>query len=300
MAEHPSSNTLCAIITTYRPSVALVQCVQSIQRQVNEIVIIDDGDSQANVAKLHAWFGGMEALTILHQPKNFGIAAALNRGVEHARPRGYQWLLTLDEDSIPQGDMVSRLCCHLVQLQSLGRVGCLGMGWQREEGRVADARLPRWREKRGIITSGSLFSLAAYDAVGGFREEFFIDCVDYDFCLRLRTRGYRIIQILEYGFQHSLGVGKQHRLLGFTIDTYRHDPQRLYYLVRNSIVLALEYICADPLYTCAVGYGLAGKVLEIVLWKTERRQRFKALICGVADGLRHRMGRRILNDHESK
>ena len=299
MAQLPSSSTLCAIITTYRPRAALIQCVQSIRQQVGAIIIIDDGDSPENVVKLHAWFEGIEAMIILHQPNNLGIAAALNRGVEQARKLGYQWLLTLDDDSIPQGDMVGRLCWHLEQLQSQGRIGCLGMGWHREAP-LKDSRLPRWREKRGIITSGSLFSLAAYDAVGGFREEFFIDCVDYDFCLRLRSRGYRIIQILECGFQHSLGLSKQHRLLGFTIDTYTHDPQRLYYWFRNATVLALEYIGADPLYTCAVGKGLAGKILAIMLWETQRRQRFKAVFSGVVDGLKHRMGKQKLNDHESK
>ena len=300
MAKPPNSNTICAIITTFRPDENLTRCVESVRRQVRRIVLIDDGDSQANVAKLHDWYETIEEVTILHQPKNLGIAAALNRGVEQARKQGYEWLLTLDDDSIPHGDMVGRLCWHLEQLQTQGRIGCLGMGWDREGVRVADARLPRWCEKRGIITSGSLFSLEAYDAVGGFREEFFIDCVDYDFCLRLRAQGYRIIQILECGFQHSLGVSKQHRLLGFTIDTYSHDPQRLYYLCRNSTVLALEYLFADPLYTCAVAKGLAEKILAIALWETERRQRLKALLLGVGDGLRHRLGKQTLNDHESK
>lgn len=300
MAELPNSNTLCAVITTYRPGAALMQCVHSIRPQVSRIIIVDDGDSQDNVAKLHTWFEGNEAITILHQPKNLGIAAALNRGVEQARKHGHKWLLLLDDDTIPNSDMVSRLCWHLSQLQSQERIGCLGMSWHREKVSAANDCLPIWREKRGIITSGSLFPLAAYDAVGGFSEEFFIDCVDYDFCLRLRKHGYRIIKILECGFQHSLGVSKQHRLLGFTIDTYSHDPQRLYYLFRNSVVLALEYVCADPLYTCAVVKGLAGKILEQMLWETQRKRRFKALFSGICDGLRHRLGKRILNGHESQ
>lgn len=300
MAQLPNSNTLCAIITTYRPGAALIQCVHSIRPQVGRIIIVDDGDSQDNVVKLHAWFEGIEAMTILHQPNNLGIAAALNRGVEQARKYGHKWLLSLDDDSIPNSDMVSRLCWHLAQLQSQGRIGCLGMGWHREEAPLEASRLPRWREKRGIITSGSLFSLAAFEVVGGFREEFFIDCVDYDFCLRLRARGYRVIQILEHGFQHSLGVSKQHRLLGLTIYTYSHDPQRLYYLFRNSVVLALEHVCADPLYSCAVIKGLAGKLLEQMLWEPQKKRRFKALFSGICDGLRRRLGKRILNDHGSQ
>jgi rhamnosyltransferase len=300
MAELPNSNTLCAIITTYRPGAALMQCVQSIRQQVNAILIIDDGDSQDNVAKLHAWFGGMEAVTILHQPKNLGIAAALNRGVKEAAKRGYHWMLLLDDDTIPNSDMVSRLCWHLSQLQSQERIGCLGMSWHHEKMPAANDCPPLWREKRGIITSGSLFSLAAFEAVGGFREEFFIDCVDYDFCLRLRARGYRVIKILECGFQHSLGVSKQHRLLGLTIYTYSHDPQRLYYLFRNSVVLALEHVFADPLYSCAVVKGLAGKLLEQMFWEPQKMRRFKALFSGICDGLRHRLGKRILNDHESQ
>jgi len=299
MPEPPDTQEICAIITTYRPTQTIVKCVQYILPQVGEIVIVDDGDSRDNVAKLDAWFSGIPRITIYHQPENLGIAAALNRGSELARTKGYKWLLTLDDDTIPYSDMVERLCWHMAQLQSRTKIGAIGMSWDRKNTTTAEARLPRWREKRGIVTSGSLFSLEAYDTVGGFREGFFIDCVDYDFCLRLRERGYRIIQVLECGFAHSLGVSRQYRFLRFTVDTYSHEPQRLYYLFRNATVLASEYVFKDPLYVCAVGIGFVKEIAAVVLWQPQKRLRLRALLMGISDALRGRMGRRILSDDRS-
>jgi len=274
----------------------MIDCVQSVRKQVGEVVIIDDGDSSDNVDKLHAWFSGIDGITIYHQAGNLGIAAALNRGGEIARAKGYQWLLTMDDDSLPEDDMVERLCRHARRLLSTEKIGAIGMSWKSQPRTAARPGRRCWREKRGIITSGCLFPLEAYDAVGRFREEFFIDGVDYDFCLRLRRHEHRVVQVLEYGFALSLGEREEHRLCGFVIHTYRHSPQRLYYQFRNATVLAVEYLWIDPLYVCAVAKSLVGTLAAVVAWQPQKRLRIKALTLGFSDALRGRMGRRILRD----
>ena len=45
------------------------------------------------------------------------------------------------------------------------------------------------------ITSASLVPVSAWNDVGGFNEELFIDFVDHDFCAKLKEHGLSLIHI---------------------------------------------------------------------------------------------------------
>lgn len=295
MVISPIAKQICAIITTYRPESSLVECVQRLTTQIAEIIIVDDGDSEENVEKLGWWFKGVSMVTVWHQPNNSGIAAALNAGVKIAQEKNYKWLLTLDDDSIPDNDMVERLCEHLARIEGPQPVGIIGMNWATNNcstsppGRSSCS--PLYLDKRGIITSGSLFSLQTYGAIGPFREEFFIDSVDYDFCMRARAKGFRVIQVQEHGFKHSLGHNERFKLGIFTINSESHSPARLYYAFRNSTILAKEYFQRDPLFACAVVLSQFKTVMRIVFLQKNKGKKLLAIIRGFMAAMKGKMGR---------
>src|SRR4030095_5315976 len=68
-------------------------------------------------------------------------------------------------------------------------------------------------ERRTVITSGTLLSLNAYDAIGRFRDDFFIDGIDHEYCLRARAKRYRILLMLAPLLVHSIGERKLVRVL---------------------------------------------------------------------------------------
>jgi len=295
MVISPTAKQICAVITTYRPESSLVECVQRLTPQVAEIIIVDDGDSEENVEKLSRWFNSVRMVTVWHQPGNSGIAAALNVGVKIAREKGFTWFLTLDDDSIPDDDMVQRLCEHLARIEGPQPVGIIGMNWATnncstsQHGRGPCS--PKLLDKRGIITSGSLFSLETYAAVGPFREEFFIDSVDYDFCMRARAKGFRVLQVQEYGFKHALGQNESFKLGFYTINSESHSSTRLYYAFRNSTILAKEYFWRDPLYACAVVLSQIKTVMRIVFLQKNKAKKLLGIIRGYAAAMKGQMGR---------
>jgi len=288
------SYDICAIITTYRPESCLVQCVKKLLSQVAEIIIVDDGDSETNVENLGRWFKGMSKVTLSHQTTNSGIAAALNVGVNIAQERGYEWVVTFDDDSIPDNDMVKRLCGHLARIEGTQPVGVIGMkraAYNCSTATLSRATSPAWLDKRGIITSGSLFSLRTYEAIGRFREEFFIDSVDYDFCMKARANGFRVIQVQEYGFKHSLGQNERFKLGSFIIETVSHSPTRLYYDFRNSTVLATEYFWRDPLFACATALSQFKTFMRIVLLQRNKCKKLHAIMRGYTDAVKGQLGK---------
>lgn len=262
--------------------------------QVEEIIIVDDGNAVANVEKLRRWFDGVSKVTVWHQPTNTGIAAALNIGVKIAHEKGYEWMLTLDDDSIPDKGMVERLCEYFTRIGGPKPVGIIGMNMTVNNCLTASnkrAVSPAWLDKRGIITSGSLFSFRTYTTVGPFREEFFIDSVDYDFCMRARANGFRVIQVQEFGFTHFLGQSERFKLGFFTIDTVSHSPSRLYYDFRNSTILAKEYFLSDPLFAFATVLSQFKNIVRIVFLQKNKGRKLFAMMRGYIDAMKGKMGK---------
>ena len=53
------------------------------------------------------------------------------------------------------------------------------------------------------MTSGNLLNLKAYQAVKGFKDWMFIDCVDIDICMNLRVHGYDIVRLNYVEMKHQ-------------------------------------------------------------------------------------------------
>ena len=120
-----------------------------------------------------------------------------------------------------------------------------------------------------------------------------MDQVDYDFCLRARAMGYAVIKLEEIGFEHSLGHREVLRFLGMSVVLESHDSFRVYYDFRNSTVLALEYLAKDPLYSVAVLIALTRKMLKIVLFEQDKKNKLARMCSGLKDGLSRDLGKKI-------
>jgi rhamnosyltransferase len=229
-------------------------------------------------------------VSLVLNPANLGIASALNLGVERARASGFEWVLLLDQDSDLHDGMLTSLINVRAAYPEPARVAVIGAGFG-EETRAA----PRaaWEEVESVITSGSLIPLAVHAAVGPFRDEFFIDYVDSEYCFRARAQGYGVIRTTKPLMSHAIGAPTRHDLLGKLKWTTNHSPDRRYYIARNDTVMLREY----------GGYAFGSWALKslarrlrtckrIVLYESSKARKIAAVSAGWWDGVRGRMGPR--------
>jgi rhamnosyltransferase len=291
-----SADQVCAVVTTYRPDDGFPERIQKVRQQVGLVVIMDDGNSDENVHRLTRWFAEVPKVILNHNTENSGIAVSLNIGVSIARNTGYKWILMLDDDSLILPNMVERLLRYSSQIHGKKPIALTGMSYVHSVNELSGnnylGNLATWSEKRGIITSGSLFSIETYDKVGPFRDEFFIDSVDYDFCLRARRKGYGIIKFNEIGFVHSLGRISFHGFACRPIKTYNYSNIRLYYLFRNTTVLAKENLIYDTPYFLAVFFGQLKTLFKVLFLEEQKITKFRYSLIGLCDGLRNQMGKK--------
>jgi glycosyltransferase involved in cell wall biosynthesis len=134
-----------------------------------------------------------------HNPSNPGVSTAYNEGARIARRAGKKWLLLLDQDTIfPENAMTAyagiatvhpevKLFAPLLFSDGLLLSPCgfrLGAGYHLKE--VPSGRMQL--DGRGILNSGMLVDLDAFEAVGGFDERIPLDFADHDFCRRFAIR----------------------------------------------------------------------------------------------------------------
>jgi rhamnosyltransferase len=86
--------------------------------------------------------------------------------------------------------------------------------------------------------------MSLFNEIGGFNEKYFIDSVDFEFCLRVKKKGYRVLMSNTDYIKHELGVRKN--MSFFSIIT--HSSIRNFYIARNHVDLSLRYFRYFPIF----------------------------------------------------
>lgn len=289
-----SAAEICAVITTYRPDGAFHTRVDRVRAQVPKTIIVDDGATTDNVRALTESVMQYDDVLVQHNPVNVGVARSLNLGLSIAEANGFKWVLTLDDDTVIDEKMVEKLVQSWSAASEKFRnpIALLALGYvEHTDARKTSRSDPiRFRNKRALITSGCLISVSAFHQIGPFREEFFIDAVDYDYGLRARALGFFIVQSSEIGMTHSIGERTGHRLGPFKVFTSNHVPWRRYYFARNWTVLILEQLWTDPLFSIRALLFHFGTLVKIALFEDNRAKTLKYAFMGYRDAFAHRLG----------
>jgi rhamnosyltransferase len=313
--ELTNGRDICAIMVAYHPDAELPKRTERILREVGALVIVDNGSSDDELAMLRD-LAANTSITLLLNMENLGIARALNLGIRRADSLGFKWALLLDQDTSIDEGMVRTLIATACAFPDRDRLAVIGSGYrdvnsplqedgdgqggggkegeigkEDETGKANDDG--KWEEVESVITSGSLIALKTHVAVGAFREDFFIDYVDTEYCLRARAKGYRVIRTRKPIMSHAIGTISWHKVFGVKKWTFNHGADRRYYIARNDTVLLREF--GD--YVCGLwalkSFGRCVRLCKrIALYEDMKLEKIIAVGQGWWDGTRGHMGPR--------
>lgn len=292
---HPSTE-VCGVVSAFNPGAANVANVRWLLRYVSRVVVVDDG-SPSDVSQVLAQME-QDGAVVLRLGVNSGIAHALNAGIKEARRLwNPEWIVTMDQDSRFTGDYITSALATAASSFSPGTVGMV----------CAESHdhtpLPTWngRDEPEIfdpMTSGSVVRCSAFDTVGYLNEEFFIDCVDSEFNARLRERGLRALAGRGCNLDHNLGNARPMEILGWharigkkKLYVYYHSPFRVYYITRNSLVLARRFVLKQPVWVIRRIYMEVQSHVVRFGFGPNRRKHLLAAAAGVRDACRKKMGK---------
>jgi rhamnosyltransferase len=292
MLTPPTLKNICGAVVTYHPDKLIAERFKEIAHQLTCFVIVDNGSSETERRYIRGIDGGN--VDFIENPENLGVATALNQAASHARHLGCSWLITFDQDSVPFANLLDGLLEARSAAPRGGDVAMIGSNFVINGtnllffGCGSNPAGPVERET--LITSGSLLSLEAYEELGPFRDDFFIDGVDSEYCLRLRRNGYRVFAACKPLMEHNLGSLRVERFLWKRPMISHHSALRRYYITRNALVIAKEYIRSEPRWILdSLRIVVLGLVAAMLLEKDKLRK-FFATILGLFDAVRGRMG----------
>lgn len=286
---------VCAVIVTYNCGESFLNTINSVENQVDKIVIVDNGSKYSTIKMLEKLREEKNVELILCGD-NLGIAAALNKGVRYSLENKYQWVMTLDHDSNLKDDMVEKLLesYHNLDKDKQQNVVSL-LPRYIELGLDVEEQLNKEQEAikyiDGGITSGNLVNRKAFEEVGLFDEKLFIDFVDYDFCFRIREKGYDIVEIRDAILFHRIGETKSGKFFHKKVSATNHSPLRRYYITRNRMYCWRKYRDIVPNEikfdkSCAIK-----ETVKILLYEEEKLTKIKMIFKGIKDSKNNNFGK---------
>lgn len=292
----PSVDNTCALIVTYNPDGDFPVRASKIATQLRKIIIVDNCSSHNSANTIREVSSHLEC-ALLSNSKNLGIATALNQGMSWARQYNYSWVVTLDQDTTVRDSMLEIFQRTYDEVAKKFRVAIVGSNYlDINTGRYllrSQSLRSSWVEMKSVITAGSLISLEAFQKVGPFRDDFFIDLVDVEYCLRARAKGFRLFVPLEPTIEHEIGRATRYKIAGMSIGTTNHVPERRYYMARNHAVLAKEYLLIDPIWVISTLYTRLKSIFLIFFLEDRKIIKLKLTLLGFIDGLLNNFHRNL-------
>ncbi len=287
----PTKNNTCAAVITYFPDNEILLRLKRIQKQVPEIIIIDNASSE-NCLSILREFSRLQTVQLLENNKNEGIGKALNQASAVAIKSGFYWMLTLDQDTVINDDMFEILVA--IYHRCNHRSPLIGSNYWSTVKNKKQISCPgesdnAFIEQRTLITSGTLMKLELIKSIGGFREDYFIDSVDHEYCLRARANNFPVVISCKSLMSHSIG---QLRTKTNRFQAFEHPPIRKYYIARNTLVTLKNYFNREPVWAIRQILRLATEFTSIILFEQDKKNKSYAFIQGIIDGIRNKMGNR--------
>jgi rhamnosyltransferase len=299
--------TLLGLIVTYNPPSDFFSSLDTFYSQLDQIILVDNGSDPESRRRLEQeLLLRKQSLIVLFNETNLGIATALNQGFKWAVEQGYDYLLAFDQDSQPEPGMVQVMLDVFNSYEGDGRLAVvapvIGDPQVKVKARYLRVKNGLFFERAScdsfildnvtiVITSGSLYDLEVYQRIGQFRDDFFIDYVDTEYCLRANQYGYKIAVACDAYLHHRLGNRQRRMLLGRAHYPTFHSALRWYYISRNRIPMLRQYATRSLHWLLYEIIASLYTIMRMLLFETQKVVKLRALFLGTLDGIRGRLGK---------
>ena len=263
IAYFPDISKLIFNINTYIDHIEQLYIVYNSPLTTDEIIKLQSTSSKVQL--------------IINQ-ENAGIASSLNQTAQKALSLGYEWLLTMDQDSCFQNDDY---------FKAFGRSNFINVAIFCP---TSDSSLEfninninETTEDLNVITSGNLLNLEIWKTLGGFEQKLFIDEVDNDYCLKANLKGFKIIRFINIPLVHELGQNKEVIFFFKKYTIITHPPIRTYYIFRNNFYIFSKYKYLFPEFVKSRKIMLLKVFIKILLFSENRIQNCRYIYSGIKD-----------------
>lgn len=286
-----TAQRIAVVVLNYRFPEITVRCLESLAAgnpSEFAIYLVDNSPDADSEAVLRAALArtGREG-RYLAAPFNGGFGSGMNIGMRSAVGDGFTHVATLNNDTLAEAGFGARLREATARHPDDVLAGLI-LDTDTREPSFNIGNLNRWtlevehildREYAGIpdFVSGcfAVFPVKVLEAVGFYREDYFLYAEDTELCLRLRSAGVVIRFCPAIVISHRPGTSAD-----------RTGTPKQYYLIRNHTHLVRTRGTIAQKFAYAVYMG------AVLLNQARHPRVFRIVKAGLGDALRGRMGQR--------
>lgn len=227
------------VIIWYNPIESSVKNIIRYSSSCSSIYIVDNSnnDNSSLAAKI-------SNSIYIPNLSNLGIAKATNIGCERAFQDGFDWVMTMDQDSSWDITELKKFI-NLIENNKDGTIASFAPTHSNQIKSVIGDIKNKTKNKTDkeiifqskVMASGNIINLDIWKNCGKFNEKLFIDEVDHEFCYRLLKNGYKICEFQDVYMFHTLGNVKKTILPR----PCKHSGVRLFYIFRNILFIKQNY-----------------------------------------------------------
>lgn len=239
----------CSVTVLYNPNFIEISDFLNELIQAGYFLFLID-NSEKKIEKEFDIFINHSNVTYISFKQNKGLAFAQNKGLKEAISRNFETVSLFDQDSFIRSANYIRLVeeftnskydimCPLVRsknnpLKIEESLKLNFIGWPIPL--IIDESKTLHRADV-VIASGLTCNLKVFEEVGFFKEDYFIDYLDIEWCLRARNKEKKIVVNSSFTLLHSIGIDQENYII---FNPQTHAPERTFYQFRNNLSLFKE------------------------------------------------------------
>jgi rhamnosyltransferase len=256
---------ILGILVTYNPNISsLEKNIYSILQQTDKLIIFDNASD--NISSI-CNFIHSNKIQIYKNKNNIGLSGAYNFILKNHIAQ-YDFFVTFDQDTFIRDNLIKD-ALRFFNIDKSIRIVAPKFNfsqYSKNEFSYADA----------VIQSSTIFSSKLVKEIGLFDESYFIDSVDFEYCLRARSNGFKILQLNNIFINHELGFSK--KSLG--IKFFTHNYTRNFYIARNHVSITKKYFFRFPKFILKKNIFIFLHILKL-LFLERSKIKLKYFFCGL-------------------
>jgi GT2 family glycosyltransferase len=303
MAENTK---VAVIVVTFNRREKLTECIKALLAQTIacDIIIIDNASTDGTRRFLNE-AGYIDHPRIRYQrlQENIGGSGGFHHGLDFAMGGSWQWFWLMDDDAVPEQAALQGLLDQNLHQQNIYGSAPVGMDGDRKKLCFPARLITRGKEQfieyhealndlqkvAWLPFLGFFIHRQTVAEIGLPDKEFFILDDDVEYSERAKAHGSEILMVKSSIIIHPIQRTSLFSFLGVKVYYRSMPPWKIYYDVRNKILIAKRYYPMS-LWTKTLP-GICLRALFSLFHETKRLQPLRAYLVAIKDGLLSNKGK---------
>lgn len=283
------------VVIFYNPDEEAIKRISTYSDNFDEVLVVDNSEEEK--VNMQYKLKKYEKCLYHKMNGNEGMAKALNYAFYRAIDREYDFILTMDQDSIYSEENIKKMKIYIEENidQTVGIYSPNYSKLYYDEKKKKFVAAKNVIDKNEIkivdfcMTSGSFVNVKALKKVLPL-EDYFIAYVDNYLCGRLIENNYKLLRVGSSYFAQQVGGTVKNNAFNRLFRVVHHSEVRYYYMVRNNLFFQKRFNYNTKLKTKSK-IGLFRIIVNIFIGENNKMKKIKACISGYRDFKLNFMGK---------